>query len=86
MEIKPISNYNPRANVAERHHRQINRMLDESYSSSATIEDDIFSFCQAHNLLKKRATGFAPFEVLKGQLPRELISDFYEGGEFAHFI
>ena len=70
IEIKPTAVYNPQANRAERHHRQINRMLDQSYSTGATIEDDIFDFCQAHNLLRNRATGLAPIEILKGHLPR----------------
>ena len=71
--------YNPQANRAERHHRDINRMLDESYSTGATIEDDIFNFCQTHNLLKKRSTGMAPIELLKGHLPIELVDDLYSG-------
>ncbi len=53
VKVRPTSNYNPQGNLAERHHRQINKMLDESYSNPATIEDDIFEFCHSHNPLKR---------------------------------
>ena len=83
IDIVPTSLYNPRANRAKRHHRDINRMLDLSYSTAGTIEDDMFQFCQSHNLLKKRSTGYAPFELLKGHLPAELVDDLYDGAELA---
>ena len=83
IEIRPTSCYNPQANLAERHHRQINRMLDNSYSTASTVNDDIFEFCHAQNLLKKRSTGLAPFEILKGHIPPELVSDIYAGPHFS---
>ena len=33
----------------------------------------MFEFCHSFNILKKRSTGFAPYEILKGHMPPELI-------------
>ena len=76
IQIKPIRAYNAQANLAERPHSAINRLINNISTSSKNIDEDIFCFVTSHNLLPK-SLGFSPIEVLKGgHIPPECVEDF----------
>ena len=75
IELSPISTYNARANLAERPHSGINKLLNLLETDSKNVDEDIFNFVQSYNILPKES-GFAPLEVLKGGiLPRECVEE-----------
>ena len=72
ISIKPSSPYNPPANLAERHHSSINRLINLSFPNYEEAGQDIFDFVISYNATPLDH-GFSPYEVLKGHLPVECL-------------
>ena len=72
ISIKPSNPYNPPANLSERHHSSINRLINLSFPNFEEAGQDIFDFCLSYNATPLKH-GFSPYEVLKGQLPVECL-------------
>ena len=73
IKIRPSSVYNPTANLSERHHSNINKIIN--LADKPTFQEAnqiIFDFTTSHNSLPSKH-GFSPYEVLKGQLPVECL-------------
>ena len=76
IELAPIATYNAKANMAERPHSGINRLINLMETDSSNIDEDIFNFIQSYNVLPK-ASGFCAIEILKGGiLPQECVEEF----------
>ena len=73
IKIRPSSVYNPTANLSERHHSNINKIIN--LADKPTFQEAnqiIFDFTTSHNALPNKH-GFSPYEVLKGQMPIECL-------------
>ena len=76
IEIGPIATYNAKANLAERSHSGINKLINLLETDSNDVDEDIFNFIQSYNILPKES-GLSPLEVLKGGLlPAECVEEF----------
>ena len=73
IKIKPSSVYNPTGNLSERHHSNINRIINLANKPSFEEANQlIFDYVTSYNCLPA-THGYAPYEVLKGQIPVECL-------------
>ena len=72
IQIKPSSVSNPTANVSERHHSNINKIINLATPTFQDANNIIFNYTTSYNTLPA-THGFIPYEVLKGHLPLECL-------------
>ena len=73
IKIKPSSAHNPTGNLSERHHSNLNKIINLANKPSFEEANQlIFDYITSYNCIPA-THGFAPYEVLKGQIPVECL-------------
>ena len=72
IQLNSITSYNPTANLVERHHSSLNRLIKLSQPNYEEVQQDILDYVLTYNTIPSRHK-FAPYEVLKGHLPLECL-------------
>ena len=77
IAISSITPYNPCANPVERHHSNLNRLINLANPDAKEVEQDILDYILSYNSIPSKYK-YAPYEVLKGHMPKECIPSEFE--------